>query len=246
MTKLNQLVAVLQGEKQNANKLSAPLFHAAKTPELFAGLTKTYEPVDEDGEAFPDERVGVKYTVDQLLKSFSKATGRQLDLGATVETSNMSAVADVKLPDGTVVIPQAPVTFLMPFEKFLEQEVRGLVTSLPTLDLAQTWSDSDGNTGVSESEPVKRAKGKKIQEPLVLAPATDKHPAQVQLITRDVVAGYWTEKRFSGAISGSRKQELLERVETLIQAVKFAREEANSIEVTDKKVADAVYGYLFS
>ena len=38
---------------------------------------------------------------------------------------------------------------------------------------------------------------------------------------------------------------LLERVEKLQQAVKFAREEANNTEVTDQKVGAAIFGYLF-
>jgi hypothetical protein len=34
-------------------------------------------------------------------------------------------------------------------------------------------------------------------------------------------------------------------VEKLQQSVKFAREEANNTEVTDQRVGDAVFGYLF-
>lgn len=39
--------------------------------------------------------------------------------------------------------------------------------------------------------------------------------------------------------------ELLDRVVKLQHAVKFAREEANGIEVEDQKVGAAVFGYLF-
>jgi hypothetical protein len=39
--------------------------------------------------------------------------------------------------------------------------------------------------------------------------------------------------------------ELLERVEALQTAVKFAREEANGTTVTDQHVGEAVFGYLF-
>lgn len=247
MTKLNQIVAIEKGAKDAANKRTAPLFHSAKNTALFAGLSKTYEPADEDGERYPDETVPVQLTVDEILQEFATAVTRQLDVTATKESANTEAIADVKLSDGTVVLPNVPVSFLLQLEKFLQQEVRGLVVSLPTLDTAQTWSpDSSGRAGVSVTEPLQRAKSKKITEPLVLAPATDKHPAQVQLINRDIVAGYWTEKRFSGAVSAQRKQELLDRVDNLIYAVKQAREEANSITVSDKKVADSVFGYLFA
>ena len=51
--------------------------------------------------------------------------------------------------------------------------------------------------------------------------------------------------KFSGALPAKRVNELLERVEKLQQAVKFAREEANSAEVADQRIGDAVFGYLF-
>jgi hypothetical protein len=38
---------------------------------------------------------------------------------------------------------------------------------------------------------------------------------------------------------------LLDRVEKLQAAVKFAREEANAAEVTDVHVGEVVFGYLF-
>lgn len=247
MPKLNQIVAIEKGEKAAVNKETAPIFHAAKNAALFHGLTRTYEPVDEDGEKFPDESAKVQWTVDALLKDFAKAAARQLDVTSTKEFANTKAFADVKLADGTVIASQLPVSFLLQLEKFLQQEVRGLVVSLPTLDPAQNWSASDSErAGISETEEIKRGKTRKVTEPLVLAPATDKHPAQVQLVNKDVLAGYWTEKKFSGAVSAARKQELIERVDALINAVKFAREEANSIEVADKKVAADVFGYLFS
>jgi hypothetical protein len=38
---------------------------------------------------------------------------------------------------------------------------------------------------------------------------------------------------------------MLERVEKLQQAVKFAREEANNVEAEELKAGDAVFGYIF-
>ena len=61
-----------------------------------------------------------------------------------------------------------------------------------------------------------------------------------------VPIGYWTTVKFSGALPARRVNELLDRVEKLQQAVKFAPEEANGTEVTDRRVGDAVFGYLFS
>lgn len=52
--------------------------------------------------------------------------------------------------------------------------------------------------------------------------------------------------KLSGALPATRVKELRERVERLQQAVKFAREQANSHEVTDVKAGEAVFGYLFA
>jgi hypothetical protein len=43
-----------------------------------------------------------------------------------------------------------------------------------------------------------------------------------------------------------RVNEILERVEKLQQAVKFAREEANNVEVEDQRIGGQVFDYLFS
>lgn len=245
MTKLNQIIAIEAGEKSRANKATAPLFHAAKNPALFAGLSRTYEPVEDGGEQLPEESSRVQYTVDQIIRGFVSSSTRMLDLGATKDLANTEARADVVVGE-EVVIADAPVTLLLPLEKYLSQEVRGLIESLPVLDPAQSWELSNSEReGIYETEPVKRHRTKKVARPLELAPATDKHPAQVQLIQEDVLAGYWTEKKFSGAVPAARKAELLARVEKLIQAVKSAREAANDLVVTDVNIGERVFGYLF-
>ena len=58
--------------------------------------------------------------------------------------------------------------------------------------------------------------------------------------------GTWRTIKFSGALPAKRINELLARVEKLQEAVKFAREEANGIEVEEQKVGEKVLKYLFS
>ena len=52
--------------------------------------------------------------------------------------------------------------------------------------------------------------------------------------------------KFSGAMPARRVNEILERVEKLQQAVKFAREEANNVEIEDQRIGEQVFYYLFS
>ena len=242
MTKLNQVVAVLRGAKEDTNRATAVLFAGLKRGEMFAGITQTYRPAEEGGVTLPDDNTQVQLTVPNMLERFSKPMIRLFDLLSTTESTNMTASADVVVGD-RVLIPNAPVTFLMQFEKYLEREVRGYVALLPVLDPAETWNPLDNDQ--YETPPFETFRTRKVQKPIVLYPHTDKHPAQTQMITEDVIDGYWLKKKFSGAIPPASKRDLVERVETLVEAVKHAREKANDVEVVDAKVGEAVFGYLF-
>lgn len=245
MTKLNQIVGLVVGAKSFANKQTAPLFQNVKKGDLFTGLTRRYEPLEDGGPTYANEDKRVRLTVEEVLEDFSKPNSRLVDLILTNESANMEASADVEL-DGQVLIENAPVTFLMQFQKLLEQEVRGLIRDLPVVDSAYDWSAAPGERpGILQTEEFKQHKTKKIQEPIVLYPATDKHPAQTQLVTSDVLEGYWVQRRFSGEVTAARKKELTERVEKLIAAVNTAREKANDREVTDRRAGAQVFGYLF-
>jgi hypothetical protein len=80
----------------------------------------------------------------------------------------------------------------------------------------------------------------------VLYDATDKHPAQTQLITDDVIVGFWTMVKQSGSLPKSEKKKLATRVEKMLDAIKAARERANSAPVTAKpEIGARVFGYLF-
>src|SRR6478609_7054678 len=190
MTKLNQIIAIETGEKARTNKATAPIFRVAKNEAFFAGLTRTYEPLDEVGEQLPEESARVKAIVGNLIDEFVSNTTRLLDVSATKDMTNTTAFADIVVK-GQTIVEHVPVTFLLPFEKFLAQEVRGLIESLPVLDAAQDWSPSSSEReGIYETPVVRRHRTKKVNRVLELAKATDRHPAQVSLVAEDVLAGY--------------------------------------------------------
>ena len=112
--------------------------------------------------------------------------------------------------------------------------MRTFIDKMPTLDESEDWR-KDEATGLFKTEPTKTHRTAKVQEAIVLYDATEKHPAQTQLITKDVIVGYWNQVKQSGAITRGEKRKLLEKVEAVLNAVKSAREEANSIEAPDKK-----------
>lgn len=242
MTKLNQIVAVEKGVKAKAQRTLTDAYHTAQRATGLAGISRTYKPKDEEGDKLPSESTLVQVKVDEVIDEVITDLSRLFDVTATKDGANAVATADVVV-DGTVLVPGATVPFLLFLEKQLV-DVRTFVSKLPTLDPAEQWS-VDPNTGTFRTEPTETVRTKKIPKNWVKAEATDKHPAQVEIFHEDVIVGTWTTVKFSGAVPATRVAELTERVDKLIEAVKFAREEANGYTVSDVKVGLKVLGYIF-
>lgn len=242
--KLNQIIAIEKGVKGRQQKILTRLHRLSGQPALFSGLTKIYTPKDEEnGERFPDERQRVQTRVEEVLAEAGDILTELFDVEATKDFGNCVAKADVVLDDGTTLVEDVPTTYLLFLEKQLN-DIHTFVSELPELDEAYHW-ERDPETGLRRTSPLETVKTRKVQRPLVLYPATDKHPAQTQLITEDEVIGTWETTRLSGAVSASRKKELLGRVVRLQKAVKTAREEANNTEIERKEVGRSIINYLF-
>lgn len=242
MTKLNQIVAVEKGVKSKTQKDITAVYHTIQKAPLLTGIARTYEPKDEEGDRLPSEQTLVQVKVEDVLEEATESLTRLFDVTLTKEVTNANAKADVKV-NGQTLLADVPVTYLLFLEKQLT-DVRTLVAALPVLDPSEVWT-LDENTGAYVTQPSQTVKTKKVPKNWVKAEATDKHPAQVEVFHEDVLVGYWTTRKFSGAIPATRKAEFLERVDALVNAVKFAREEANSIDVTDRHAGQAVFDYLF-
>ncbi|MET7445791.1 hypothetical protein ACH4NC_09170 [Streptomyces sp. NPDC017201] len=242
MTKLNQIIAVEKGVKSKSLQDITAAHHKVQKPALLAGISRTYQPKDEEGEQLPPESARVQIKAEEALRETSASLTRLFDVTATKDWANCSARADVVV-DGRTIVTEVPVSYLLFLEKQLT-DLHTFVKKLPVLDASESWS-LDPSTDLWKTDPVRTIRTKKVPRNHVKAEATDKHPAQVDVYYEDVPIGYWTTVKFSGALPARRVNELLERVEKLQHAVKFAREEANGAEVTDRRVGDAVFGYLF-
>jgi len=71
-------------------------------------------------------------------------------------------------------------------------------------------------------------------------------PLTFEVVHEDEVVGYWSTTKFSGSIPADRKAALKTRVAKLRQAIKVAREDANTARVSERKMGDAILGYLFA
>lgn len=243
MPRLAQIIAVEKQTKNNTNREITDAYHAVQKPDPFFGISKTYRPKDEEnGDKLPPENKKVQVKTEDVLQKTGEILTKLFDITATKDIANCSAKADVVV-DGKVIASGLPVTYLLFLEKQLV-DVRTLVAKLPTLDPAETWAYDQGQDCFA-SEPAESHRSKKIKRTLTLAAATDKHPAQVQVFDEDETVGFWKVIKYSGALPAKRANAILERVDTLIKAVKFAREEANGTEAKDQRVGGAIFGYLF-
>lgn len=242
-TKLCQIIAVCNGKKSRTQAAITELYHVIQKPPLFEGLSRTYRPRDEDGAELPPEEKRIQCRVSDVIERASLAWADLWDAVATQDFANCAASADVKI-GGETLLTNVPVTTLIFLEKQLT-EVRNLISRLPTLDPVEQWEFS-GEANAYECPPAETVKTAKIPRNHVLAEATEHHAAQVQMYTEDVPIGYWKNIKFSAAIPEKERADMLARVEAVIEAVKSAREEANTIEVKDVGISQRLLSYVFS
>ncbi|MFL5732092.1 MAG: hypothetical protein ACJ78Q_02730 [Chloroflexia bacterium] len=243
MARLNQIIAVEKGVKSRSFQELTEAHHVLQKPTMLSGISRTYRPKDEEGEQLPPESTRVQVKAEEVIQQTARILTELFDVTATKDWANCKAKADVVV-EGKTLLAQVPVTYLL----FLEKELVDLhtfVRKLPVLDASDSWT-FDPSADTFATEPVQTVRTKKVPRNHVKAEATKEHPAQVEVYYEDVPVGYWRTVKFSGSLPAKRVNELLERVERLQQAVKFAREEANNMEVEDQKVGEKVFQYLFA
>ncbi|CAB4131435.1 hypothetical protein UFOVP276_197 [uncultured Caudovirales phage] len=240
--KLNQLVAIERPTKQRVERTISDIYKVLQKPDLFEGHNKKYIPLEAGKETFPPDDKHVQQIATDSLKEAQVLLTELFDLSLQRDAANCEAKADIYV-DCILMAAKVPITFLMFLEKQLN-DIKSMITALPTLDPAESWKFDEGSR-LHKTEPRVTNKTAKVQEPIVLYPHSDKHPAQTQLVTTDKTIGNWEAIRLSGATSSKVKKTLLERVEKLIKATKFAREEANMTLVNNDRIGDKIFSWLY-
>lgn len=241
MAKLNQIIALVSAKKPRCQAAITEVYKTLQKGEAFNGLVRKYAPLDDEGEKLPPEQKLIQQTVAANLEKAQAALVEVMDIVATQECGNMSAVADIVV-DGRVLATSVPVTTLLFLEKKMD-EIKSLVSAIPVLSIETNWTmQGDGNY---HADVVQTHRTKKVPKAFVKAPATDKHPAQVDVFTEDVIVGYWNKTDMSAAIPSKERDDMLKRVEALREAVKVAREAANSIEVKNVEIGKSLTSFVF-
>jgi len=242
--RLHQLLTVEKDTKSAALKGLTEAYHRIEKSPILSGISRRYRPMQDGGEALPPESTLVQLRVEDTFPEISGLLGKLFDLTLQKETANQGARADVTV-EGVPLLKDVPVCALL----FLEKQVTDLATfvdKLPVLDPSEQW-EKDSSQNCWATKPVETHRTKKLPKVIEKSPATDKHPAQVEVFHEDVVVGYWSTVKFSGALPAERKAALKDRVAKLRSAVKIAREGANTIVVDEQhKMGSAVLNYLFN
>jgi len=243
MPKLCQILAIKKQHATTSNEKLTALYHQLQKDALLNGISRTYKPLNDDGERFPAESQAVQVRVEQVLKEIVAACTPVYDIVAVLDNANCQAKADVVV-DGKVILSSVPAVTLLFLEKQLV-DLHTVFSKLPELPQTESWT-YDSNSDCYVTQPVETAKSKKIVKPLVKYEATKEHPAQVDVVSEDVLVGNWKTVKFSGAIPREMKKKLIARIDTLLVAVKFARETANQTEAPQVSVAKSIFEFVMA
>lgn len=243
MPKLCQILAIKKQRLTTANDKLTAIYHQLQKEALLNGISRTYKPLSEEGEKFPAESQQVQLRVDQALRDIVAAASPVYDIVAVLDNANCAARADVVV-DGKVLLEKVPAYTLLFLEKQIV-DLRTMFGKLPELPQTESWT-YDSNYDCYITKPVETSKSKKITKPLVKYDATKEHPAQVELVSEDVLTGNWTTVKFSGALPREYKKKLLDRLDALLVAVKFARETANQSDAPQVSVAKQIFDFVMA
>ncbi len=244
MPQLNQIIAVKKGLAGRTERAATTAYHLLQKKDLFTGLSRAYTPKEDGGEQLPPESKLVQYKAPDLLDTAADALKQLFDVVATLENGNTIARADVKVDD-QVIVPDVPVGLLLFLEKQLV-DWRTQVSALPVLDTAEDWRVDTTTANLFRTDPSESIRSKKVPRNHVKAEATDRHPAQVELYYEDIPVGKWSTTKLSGAVPSRRRDELVERANKLIDAVRQAREAANSTEIPQIQIGSEIFDYLLA
>jgi len=244
--KLHEVLAAESVASGQADKCRTDLaITFDKKRHLFGEKVVVFRPNAEGEQERIEEQSSLQSTVPTELAWIGGIWAKALDLAYWVDLGNTTARADIVLSDATLIAKDVPATALLQLEK-RAAEIHALVSAIPTLDPTKGFApDPDRGKGVYRSRETRKERTKKDQQPIVLYPATPEHPAQTQLITRDVVTGSIVEREWSGLITPAQKATLIERAEELRQSIKKARARANDVVVPEQKIGGAMLDYVF-
>lgn len=247
MSKLHELLSVegdLEGTYKKILDETSQTF--TKKVDRFFGAVRTLEWFEEGNPPQPSEYQELTTTVNKRLNYQKDAVIRYFDALLQKERTNQDAKADIII-DGVILAIDVPATFLLGLENRLKR-VRETYNRIPTLPPNIKW-EKDDNKGAdiySRVHPEEQLKTEKIFKVQVLYEATKEHPAQVEKIPETKNVGVYKKEVWTGLLSSAEKSKRLGKLDSLIRAVKQARQRANMTEVVKNTIGKELFAYIDS
>jgi hypothetical protein len=249
MGKLHELLAVegdLEGTYRKIVKETIANF--SKHAERYFGGHQRIELFDEGD---PSEQDVHKEMDDTVVSKLDYTTGhivRYLDAVLQKEATNQKASANIVIGDagtGQIIAENVPATMLLGLEKKLK-DIRGVYEAIPTLKPGVLWvlDPKTGENIYKREHDDEKFRTKKVRKNHEVSPATDKHPAQMEVYTEDLKVARIVTTEWSGMISPAEKSAYLARIDNLSRAVKEARQRANRQEVVKTSIGHLLFTYL--
>ena len=248
MPKLHELLAVEQSLKGQAEHARTQIISETfgKKVHHFSEKRVTFFSNDDSVPQVEEQR-DIQTSVKSELAWLREFVIKGIDAGHQVAVANRSASADIVLENGDVIAKDVPATSLLELEKRIK-DMQAVCHAIPTLDPVKGFTlDPDRGDGVYKARDVNTKRTKRTKKAFTLAPPTDKHPAQVQMIEEDDVIGRIQTQEWSGLITPNEKSVLLNRCEELLRAIKKARSRANDFDadVLQVKIGSKLLSYIF-
>lgn len=248
MAKLHEVLAVESGLQTTAKKINAETIRTfEKKDEHFLGMTSRTEHFAEDDKKLDlvETKQMVTTVLDKLIYN-TLPNVKAFDAYLQKEATNQKAVADLVVDDKTLAT-NVPGTVLLGLETKLV-DLRAVYEAIPTLAPGPTWeldrTVRDKGGVYKEAIPSVSFRTRKTVKPIVMSPATEHHPAQIQAVTEDVPIAKITKQQSSGMITPSQKSDLLEKIDKLLRGVKRARQRANATEVVPGKIGAVIFDFI--
>lgn len=247
MGRLHELLAV-EGDLEGSYKkvLDDTAMKFTSDASLFFGSVRTMEWIEEGHPPQPPDYQELTTTVDKELTLQEEEIIRYFDAILQKECTNQGANADL-IVDGVTIAETIPATFLLGMETRLKR-VRAVYAKIPVLPSSIKWEkdSTKGNNIYSRTHPEEVMKTEKVFKVQVLYPATKEHPAQVDKISETRNVAVKKKEVWTGVLSPARKAHLLGKIDKLIQAVKKARQRANTTEALDITIGKKLFDYINS
>jgi len=241
--KIHEVLAVIEAAKHKAREMLIEAAQVFTKGKLFDGMTKIYSPSSEDDiDLVEPVKELVVTTVKEKLEYMNKSLIGVIDMEVSLSEANRNA--DTILECEGISFGTFSALSLLSLEDWLTN-VKNVYEKLPTLDNTKIWkTDKNEKPNVLITEPEERYRDLEKDVAFVLSPATEKFPAQVQLIKQAQRVGVYNTTYKSGRISTSKKSEILERIDKLLMSVRAARARANNADVIKETVGGKMFEYI--